>query len=637
MAELERCIIEIAYRDGGYYGAVHHGHRTGACDITDLQLGPEVTIDIKGQSYRLDALIDALIGYHANDLRTAYDERGQLEIGRHLYRQLFGDLSAAERQQLRERPLDLRIVTEDEHIARLPWVLLADGSVFLSAAGWCVSLARAVCDDACELPPSPRILVVAPQPIGVEPTRAESHLEALELLLSGADPRHVLGHFLRVATTWEAFVREVEIFQPHIIYYYGHGVGNRYASRLVFASEQGNRRFDAPMVDVGALLRQMPAGPPLVIYLNCCLGDAGGLLGAGQAFGEAVPVVISNRTVSQIDAAQAQGMAFWRSVVIDGSTPCVAMAEMRSRIAAMGLSLANERWMTPVLHCHYGAWRANPPPPLNRLEFDPHWRLKLDRVRQFGQVFYMTSRMLLEQRPRSLAYVWYGKPGQGVDLFHQRLTVELQEKLLDASLVEVRPEWPMAPSWETFEDMMLEAFEVGTLDHIPGRIRERTRGVSGQQALVYVRHAPVQSSRVINPHVLKSYLEWWDQCFAELFERQVFALLGVSFVVGKPEVFYRILTEREHVGDMPLDRTVLQVLDQMDGVTKQDLIQFLQTHNVAIPLSQRDRVLDDILARTRGNYDVTLEALKDLAARAWDAASDNDGESQAEAYDDDYN
>ena len=117
-----------------------------ARDLAQLQLGPEAEIDIKGQAYRLDALVDALIGYHANDLQTAYDERGQLEIGRHLYQQLFGDLDGLERQRLRERPLDIRIVTEDEHIARLPWVLLADGSVFLATAGWSVALARTVSD-----------------------------------------------------------------------------------------------------------------------------------------------------------------------------------------------------------------------------------------------------------------------------------------------------------------------------------------------------------------------------------------------------------------------------------------------------------------------------------------------------------
>jgi hypothetical protein len=638
MAVLERYIVEIASRDGGYQGTIYQGNRMYARNLRDLQLGPDAEIVIKSQSYRLDALVDALIGYQANDLQTAYDERGQLEIGRHLYHQLFGDLNPAERQQLRERTLDVRIVTEDEHIARLPWVLLADGGVFLSATGWSVALALRVCDDLCELPPSPRMLVVAPQPVGVEATRAERHLEALELLLSGTDPRHVRGQFLNVVTTWEAFVREVERFKPDIVYYYGHGIGDRHVSRLVFARQQGNQRYDVPMIDVAGLLRDMPGRPPRLIYLNCCLGDAGGLLGAGQAFGEAIPAVISNRTVAHIDAAQAQGMAFWRSVVIDGIAPHIAVAEMRRRIVSMGLSHSNERWMTPVLHCHYGTWTSNPPKAGNQTNGDPHWRLKLDRVRQFSQVFFLTSQMLWEQRPRSLAYVWYGQPGQGVDLFHQRLTVELQEKLPDTSLVERLPEWPPVPSWESYKDMMLSAFEVATFDHIPGRIRELTHGVSDRQILVYVRHAPVrssQSSGVITPRVLKSYLEWWDEYFIKELGGQVFAVLGVSFVVGKPTAFHRALNKRGVI-DMPLDRTLLWVLDEMDRVTKKDLIQFLQTHNVRVPLSHRDRVLDEVLETTQGNYDLTLEALKDLVARVWPIVGETESEGYAEEDEDDY-
>lgn len=107
-------------------------------------------------------------------------------------------------------------------------------------------------------------------------------------------------------------------------------------------------------------------------------------------------------------------------------------------------------------------------------------------------------------------------------------------------------------------------------------------------------------------------------------------MLGVSFMVGKPNVFHRALTERERVSDMPLDRTVLQVLDEMDRVTKQDLIQFLQTHNIAVPFSHRDRMLDEILAQTKGDYDLTLEALKDIAARPWATVSPTAGTGEAE-------
>ena len=75
----------------------------------------------------------------------------------------------------------------------------------------------------------------------------------------------------------------------------------------------------------------------------------------------------------------------------------------------------------------------------------------------------------------------------------------------------------------------------------------------------------------------------------------------------------------------------------MERVSKLDLLRFLHTHNILLPLSHRDRVLDDILARTRGDYDMTLEALKDIEARIW-AQADQESDPQQTAVDDeDYN
>jgi CHAT domain len=377
--------------------------------LTNLQLGPQSTVDIKGQAYTLAALVQALIGYQPDDLQMVYDERGQLQVGRYLYTQIFGVLDATERRRLRDTSVDARIVTEDEHLARLPWALLVDESVFLSTVGWSVALSHTLPHEDYELPPSPRLLVIAPQPVGVGDTKADWHLEALETLLGGADPLHVRGQHLRVVETWEAFTQAVTAFRPHVVYYYGHGIGNPQTSRLVFASAQGNSRLDKPIADMAACLRQQPDGPPLLVYLNCCQGDAGGLLGAGRVLGEQVPAVITNRTIARIDAAHGQGIALWRSILLDGAPPHTAVAKMHRNLIAMGLSFSNERWMTPVLHGHYSTWRANPPRPRSRLEYDPHWRLKFDRVKQFGQVYYLTTQMLRERRPRSLAYVWYGQ------------------------------------------------------------------------------------------------------------------------------------------------------------------------------------------------------------------------------------
>jgi len=73
--------------------------------------------------------------------------------------------------------------------------------------------------------------------------------------------------------------------------------------------------------------------------------------------------------------------------------------------------------------------------------------------------------------------------------------------------------------------------------------------------------------------------------------------------------------------EQELDGTMLHVLDEMEKLSKKDLVDFLRTHNIRLPRNRRDGLLDEILRDTRGNYELTLEALKDYANRAWDVTT----------------
>lgn len=213
--------------------------------------------------------------------------------------------------------------------------------------------------------------------------------------------------------------------------------------------------------------------------------------------------------------------------------------------------------------------------------------------------------------------------------------MELQERLRETHIYEVLPEWPtdLAQPHRSFSDMMCEAFAVETLDHVPGRIRTENRGVSGRSTLVYVNHRPVLSSKLINTAAYRKYLEWWDCNFAPLLEAQTYALLGVSFVVSQPANFKLAVEAKDRLGDLDLARTVFNLLDEMGDVVKKDLLDFLKTHNVNLPDARRDRVLEEILARTNGNYEATLEELKDIAARAWDLSEAPAAAATAAGYD----
>ncbi|HEX8089867.1 MAG TPA: hypothetical protein VF762_13490, partial [Blastocatellia bacterium] len=188
-----RYYVEIESAVEGYAGRYHQGRPAAEQPFVSIALGRDDRLSINGSSHSLGDLTEKLIGYQPDTLQNIFNEHGQLELGQYLFSQVFGRAKAASMLQLQHERVEVRIITSDEHIARLPWVLLADRGIFLSNIGWSVSLSSNVSCNDCEVPPSPRILVVMPEPVGYPETGAAAHLEDLEDILSGANHLHRMG------------------------------------------------------------------------------------------------------------------------------------------------------------------------------------------------------------------------------------------------------------------------------------------------------------------------------------------------------------------------------------------------------------------------------------------------------------
>ncbi len=231
-----------------------------------------------------------------------------------------------------------------------------------------------------------------------------------------------------------------------------------------------------------------------------------------------------------------------------------------------------------------------------------------------------------------------GSRGQGIELFHKRLRVELQQDLAsDSHFFEVQPEWPMEyydPD-RSFADMLCEAFDVRSIRDIPTRIRAATRGATGRQVLIYVRHQAVRSKHMMNPGLLKIYLDWWDRTVIPLLGNQSYVLLTVSFEVGNPAKFRRAVLEQEKLYDLQLQGSIFRLLDEMERIGLKDLFDFLQTHTIRLPAEQKDRILQSILEQTGGHYEQTVSALRRLVERALDIpdTSETSDAQAAEEYD----
>ena len=601
----------------GVQAIIHQGDAENASEQRNVSLARNDILVIKDQKVSVGDLLDALIDYNEKWLHAFFDERGQYDTGVYLYRQLFGDaLADALRQNC--NVVDLRIIATDEDISRLPWMLLAHRGVFLATAGWSISLAIDASKRSYELPPSPKILVVTPQPSDWGNTKSQEHITELQEMLASADVTYTNDSCFKTVGTWPEFLSHLKTFHSDILYYYGHGTGHRHATRLVFVDEN-KRALEKPLPDILAALQNTQNQPPLLAYINCCQGDSGGLLGVGKQLATLIPAVVTNRTTAFINAARSQGMAFWEAVLLRGEPPHKAVSAMRGRLGDLNLSTADTRWMTPVLHCGYGDWRANPPTPPSRLERDPHWQLKLDRINQFSKVYYQTSQMFRERKPRALAYLWYGTPEQGMEIFHKRLSKELAESLPDVVPYIVRPIWPvhLDDPARSFSNMLCRAFQVSNLDQLPSRIRTQWRQITGKRILVYIRHQPVDSQYKFHPENIKLYLEWWSHNFVPRLPENAHSLLGFSFEVSKPAEFYKLLTEDERLHELILPNSVFELLDQLEKVTKRDLQAFIQTHNIKLPRDIQEKIIEECLQKTEGSYVRLLDELRQLENRAW--------------------
>lgn len=606
-------IIRIKANDKGqYFGNITHSGRSH--DLGMLGIGSKDVVVIKGEKHELGNLTEIAA--------IPFGESGRLAVGQYLYKQVCGKISGFEGAS------HIRIVTSDEHTGLLPWILMAgETGMFLTIAGCAISLAVHEKWSSEKMPAHPKILVAAPKPAGWPDTGADRHVadKLMGMLTGAAGHRYYLGNLLRTAETWDEFQNMTENFRPDAIYFYGHGKHVDGQTFLIFTQGRPQRAHPVSASDFAGFFRRLPEKMPPVVYINCLEGDTGGMFGlARQLAVTGVPAALANRDPLKPETAREMGLAFWRRILLDGQVPDEAAQNMRDDMGSIGLA-GETRWSVPVPYCQYGEWESHPPQRFTVIH-DRDWSLKLDRVNQISKVSYLTRLMLKERTPKIIVYLWCGEEGQGVDLFHERLKVELRDELERACFMEIQPEWPvqMIDPNKSYEEMMLEAFEVDTMNHIPACIRSSSQGRSNRQTLVYIRHAPLRSVEIMNLRRLKEYLEWLNTYFATLLDRDSHAMFGISYVMKDHAEKFHKMAEKRVVEQLALSRTAVHLLDEMGAVVKRDLHEFIKTHNIVLPPGRIDAIFENVLEKTKGKYEITLDELRLAIDRPYEVPPDEE-------------
>ena len=352
-----RCFVEIENKEKRYIGSFYQSYAGTGLPLPDLNFEDTAKIRIKGEFYRLGDILGSYVSCRKNALPAAFDERGQLGMGQYLYSQIFGHLSAEERQRLHASDtVEVRIVSQDERIALLPWSLMANKGIFLSAAGWSVTVSTKKKASDCEFPISPRMLVIAPQPAGFEKTDAEKHLRALKEKLKD-HPGFTTGENLKTARTSDEFCGLLRDFKPHIVYYYGHGIGDINKPKLAFSAGENSLRHDIMVGDFVHYLREAEF-PPIIAYINCCRGTPAARLGIGRLLNDFVPAVIVNRTSAGINILQSQALHLLESILLLNMPPHRAVSGLYAMMGDVPSSTEDARRITPLLYCSYADWKS---------------------------------------------------------------------------------------------------------------------------------------------------------------------------------------------------------------------------------------------------------------------------------------
>lgn len=225
-------------KGGGYSWQLSKNHQLMAKGLADLL--PSQQITLRDTHLELGDISDKLLTFNENEawLETVFDEAGQIQLGTYLYQQTLGQVAALTESH---EETQLVVISEDAFIRHLPWNILSrDGRTFLVLDDWRINVATHASTKSVQFSAHPRILLVCPDVLseGFAPTQGRQHREDLKQELSAIHGLFNSPEYCALCASWDDFCERVKQ-RWDVIYFYGHGVGDAYATKLIFADEQG--------------------------------------------------------------------------------------------------------------------------------------------------------------------------------------------------------------------------------------------------------------------------------------------------------------------------------------------------------------------------------------------------------------
>jgi hypothetical protein len=559
--------------------------------IMRLERKHEVEVDRSPAGSTSELLPHARVGEaRLSDVLEAPGLQGHgQDIGQHLWGVLGLPIGLGEGDHL-------VIKSDDAFVLCLPWQCLHDGAGVLANRGVVIEVGHQ------RAPRSPHLDAHLRVVLGLPETHEDTDLWHRSLssgavsceIVCARDPAELLS----------------AMGGSDIVVLPSHGVADPSADRRVLQLEIGPLPYDR-------LTERAREFPPRIVLFGTLGAPPFWLLQRAAELSEHVPCVLvapEPEEDPQGPPAPNHALKLVRSLYEHGCSPAQACN-------------APELGWDPLLRprCFGGS---RPPRPQNLPAWlrDDSWRLRLDRRKQARLAAGVMTEVIDTPARRAgsgAVLLWCGRADSGLERLHGRLRWELRQRKQD--VVVCTPRWPSCAEYDAaeFAGMYLHVLGAHPQDLEPGRGEALRRHIerhypplaSGTRQILYVDHKVLPESFAREPGaalVLCDYVAWFREVIAPAVPERLVPVLALALVRPASEVWLKDL-QQALVSSRPRHRPLqVELLPELPDVCEEDLLDFLEEHQLEVPESKRQGVVQAILRRTQGRYEATLRELEQL-------------------------
>lgn len=404
------------------------------------------------------------------------------------------------------------------------------------------------------LPPFPRVLLVVPTRANTKgsPTRGAEHLKHLDDALVA--PYEKLGISNRIAcvTTFDEFERilkdGIDGLAPHIVYFYGHAEALETTSAFLFddpTSEVGAwAKIDKIEIALRECLRKLGNFPP-AIWINACRGASAKRNSFLRSLAPMASTVLTTRTLAAVDDSRAVAEVALPLIAIEGQAPHSAL---RTALKAKMLPITSSRWATIVVSVQYGLWSALKTEERQVEDADSagDFPSRLDRTSPLSRIeivlhnhFSSAAAALRPPTPALLSIGWRGDGEQRIDMFEQRVSDLLQERLHQWPTISRRIELQLDSCPARGDDLTnhflsgvlagvlrdraYAGMPVPNLTAVQGAIKDM---IAKDTRAVFLEHGPFTSEHAMQ---ISLYMKFWNDYFDALMPQNYKLALVLAF------------------------------------------------------------------------------------------------------------